>query len=194
MRFFTLDPNWVVALIDGALSVGKATSNQLWLSGLEQLQNPVVSGFLLRSAAVTSWPGLQITAYPTASQTPLTTLCLTPLAPAVLLGLFAGELAQLVLQEPSEGLHFGVDEIQPTPPTPGQYTKTLRSLGSSNPGTLLSTTATALVRNAGMNVLNIDGLANSIQSQLSPTTFTSAEFGMEMLQGVQLVTFNVEGQ
>src|ERR1700685_4299755 len=41
LRFFTVDPNWVTALIDGALSVGKATSNQSWLSGLEQLQNQV---------------------------------------------------------------------------------------------------------------------------------------------------------
>jgi hypothetical protein len=52
----------------------------------------------------------------------------------------------------------------------------------------------ASVRASGMNVLNIDGLANLIQSTLNPPSFTAAEFGMEMLQGVQLVTFNVQGE
>jgi len=191
LRFFTLDPNWILALIDGALSVGKATSAQSWLASLETLQNSVVSGFLLRSAAVTSWPGLQILAYQDTGQTvQLAPLVLQTLAPAILMGLFIGEIATLVLQEPTEGMHFGIDETNP----PGQYTKTLRSLSAPNEGQLLTTSVQASARTSGMNVLNIDGLANLIQSTLSPSSFTAAEFGMEMLQGVQLVTFNVQGE
>jgi hypothetical protein len=90
IRFFTVDPNWVSALIDGACSVGRAggmelrqdaAARQALLTaavqaafqlratalGLTAPQPttglPALSGFLLRSAAVGFWPNLQINGY-----------------------------------------------------------------------------------------------------------------------------------
>lgn len=144
IRFFFLDRAWTDALVQGALSVG--TANSIERAQLEQLYPQiepeidaherrirapggepllagtagVVTGFLLRSAAVAGWPGLHVRGYtsepaandedivPESHRARIKLLRLERLAPAVLLALFDGVPKVLHLEEPRQGIQFGV--------------------------------------------------------------------------------------
>ncbi|GIK95839.1 MAG: hypothetical protein BroJett029_00480 [Alphaproteobacteria bacterium] len=143
VRFFYLDRNWTDALVQGALSVGTLNSadraqleplygeirreldeeeRDVRMPGGEPVQRGtagVITGFLLRSRAVSGWPGMHVRAYsrevggdeeivPESHPNRLKLLRLERLAPAVLFALFDG-IPQLVhLEEPRQGLQFGV--------------------------------------------------------------------------------------
>jgi hypothetical protein len=82
----------------------------------------VITGFLMRSAAVSGWPQMDVRAYKkilpkdfdpskeTAHQ--LKTLRLERLAPAVMLALFEGIPEMVICEEPHHGIQFGVHEIK----------------------------------------------------------------------------------
>jgi hypothetical protein len=133
IRFFYVDPSWQDALLDGALSVGLATSRAAavqaaisqglkqgaWGAALgwraAQLGQPPPqpaprprAGFLLRSLLVSGWPGLAVAATRRAIPVPL--LRLEHLGTGVLLCLFDGVPDTVTLTEPQEGLEFGVDD------------------------------------------------------------------------------------
>jgi hypothetical protein len=143
IRFFYVDREWTDALIQGALSVG--TANSADRAQLEQLYGPVrneideeerlvrmpggeqvqqgaagtITGFLLRSRAVSGWPAMHVRAYrkemgpdneiiPESDPNRIKLLRLERLAPAVMLALFDGVPAVLHLEEPRSGVQFGV--------------------------------------------------------------------------------------
>ncbi|MFE9999691.1 hypothetical protein [Streptomyces avermitilis] len=133
-RFFFLDRNWTDAAVDGALSAGASTTRDrahlvarhgrirdavdasernVWIKaaqpGLSYDAEPVgtVTGFLLRSRAVSGWPGLRAQAFHEGQ--PVRPLRIERLAPAVLLALFDGLPTRVLVEEPHQGLQFGVD-------------------------------------------------------------------------------------
>jgi hypothetical protein len=133
IRFFYLDPNWIRAMLDGALSIGLGTSQQVALQAtltaeLEQkaaaaalsdraaaLGQPVpappngpTAGFLLRSALASGWPGLSVSG--TAGGAALALLRLEHVAPDVLLCLFNGVPDSVTFEAPHEALAFGVED------------------------------------------------------------------------------------
>lgn len=143
IRFFYLDRAWTDALVQGALSVGTVNTGDraqlealypairdeideqerlVRLPGSERRQlGPAgqITGFLLRSRAVSGWPGLQVRAYrreigndeaivPESSPDRLKVLRLERLAPAVLLALFDGVPEVVHIEEPRQGVQFGV--------------------------------------------------------------------------------------
>lgn len=143
IRFFSVDPNWLIALVDGALSVGAQTfrdtvatqamrepllravgSRTLTLrqrptpapapaSGAQPSPEPIppMTGLLLRSAAVSGYRSLQVRAFSdTNNGTPIPVLRLAELSPSVLLALFQGTPALVAIDEPREGLGFGVED------------------------------------------------------------------------------------
>jgi hypothetical protein len=85
----------------------------------------LMTGLLLRSALVSDWPGLEIRAYDTIYSPPdsppdapsLAVLRMDRLSSNVLLCIFAGPIRQVEINQPSEGLHFGVEPIG-SPPKP----------------------------------------------------------------------------
>lgn len=87
--------------------------------------DPVVwSGFLLRSAAVSDWPGLQVRAFAGAeTNVQLDLLRVDRIAPTVLMAIFNGSAARVELAMPSQLLHFGLKG------TVGAPTVTLRGIG-----------------------------------------------------------------
>ncbi|MGO1540548.1 MAG: hypothetical protein ACTHXB_02825, partial [Luteimonas sp.] len=140
-RAFYVDRNWQKALLQGALSVGVASSYEkafqqvlrqtllkeaeksalrrrntlLDIVGVEAEAGVQMSGCLLRSAAVSGWPGLEIKAFhggatksPGAGQrvidddrtAPLPVAWLTQLGPQVMLGLFGGLADWMEIDEP----------------------------------------------------------------------------------------------
>ncbi|HKE71048.1 MAG TPA: hypothetical protein VKB55_17430 [Nocardioidaceae bacterium] len=143
IRFFYLDRAWTDALIQGAMSVGTVNSSdraelakvyeqardevdeeerRVRLAGGEDVQQGpagTVTGFLLRSRAVSGWPGLHVRAYSVELEKPddeiipesdprrLKVLRMERLAPAVLLVLFDGVPAVVHVEEPRQGIQFG---------------------------------------------------------------------------------------
>ncbi len=145
IRFFYLDRAWTDALVQGALSVGTiSTADRVQLEavyphirdevdetertirtprGEERLQGAggTITGFLMRSRAVSGWPNLHVRAYSrdviaddvlttTAESDPnrMKVLRMERLAPAVLLVLFDGVPAVVHIEEPRQGIQFGV--------------------------------------------------------------------------------------
>ncbi|WP_461124409.1 hypothetical protein [Saccharothrix stipae] len=144
IRFFYLDRAWTDALVQGALSVGTVNSGdraqlatvydhvraevdeeerRVRLPGGEGVQQGpagTVTGFLLRSRAVSGWPGLHVRAYtaepasaddemiPESDPRRLKVLRMERLAPAVLLVLMDGVPAVVHIEEPRQGVQFGV--------------------------------------------------------------------------------------
>jgi hypothetical protein len=138
IRFFYVDPNWINALLDGALSIGIQSSRDALLHRLmrDSINRKVFSvmhnvrerrrgvkltkagsaanslaGFVMRSAAVSGWPGLEVRAFSDAARTkPITPLRLDRVSPSVLIGIFPEVPMALELNEPSEGLALGREE------------------------------------------------------------------------------------
>ena len=144
IRWFYVDRRWTDALVQGALSVGTVnTDDRLQLTerygeirdALDTAERNVrrregdpfmqgaagpISGFILRSRAVSGWPGLHVRAfkeeptegdgfdYPDNHPQRMRLLRLERLAPAVLLCLFDGIPKEVHIQEPRQGVQFGV--------------------------------------------------------------------------------------
>ena len=118
VRFFTLDPNWIAALVDGALSLGVQSSRDSWFQKLMPTIGPVqpyastVTGLVMRSAIVAGWPGLTVEAGTGTNgqdEQPSTLVRSDRLAPNVLLCLFAGTPDRIQLRLPHQGLHFALE-------------------------------------------------------------------------------------
>jgi hypothetical protein len=147
IRWFYLDRRWTDSLVQGALSVGTVNSDdrtQLTAqypgvrAELDREERNVrrgpgtprwvgdggpISGFILRSKAVSGWPGLHVRAFNIDPATPddakypdsgdptrLRLLRLERLAPAVLLCLFDGIPKVVHIEEPRQGVQFGFDD------------------------------------------------------------------------------------
>jgi len=214
IRFGYLDTNWLQAAEDGALSVGIATTldrtvqDPLTLA-LEQKVAPALpSGpigvFLLRSALVAGWPGLQVTA--TIAGVPLPFLRLDTIGPGIMLGIVSGMPDTITFTEPHEGLVFGVDDG-------GQIvTRTLNGTAIADGPSLTvfdplhPQAPSVAIRADGLQVLNIVATGTTPPPQppsvpvdllgaigqalnVPPSGIASAFLALQLLQGPELVSF-----
>jgi len=162
----------------------------------------LVSGLLLRSSVVGGWPGLKLEGYATPDDgknrvSVLPILRMERLAANVLLCLFSGRLGYLEVHEPAEAIHFGVD-LPDNPDDPkARLRKGLRAVVAKDgkqPGDALANVSVEVpLRNNGRQVLQIQKLAQCMQPLVGGTEFTSAEFALEMVEGVQKVAFTIGG-
>jgi hypothetical protein len=145
IRWFYLDRQWTDALVQGALSVGTVNSddrtqltaaypairteldaeerNVRRAAGSPRFGGSVdaISGFVLRSQAVSGWPAMHVRAFdvdPAGGDTVrikedlpgrMRLLRLERLAPAVLFCLFDGIPKVVHIEEPRQGVQFGFD-------------------------------------------------------------------------------------
>jgi hypothetical protein len=229
IRFFYLDREWTDVLVEGALSVGTITTldrdnlqalhasirdeidteeRRIRLAGADDDPGTgaagAISGFLLRSRAVSGWPAMHVRAY-NAEVGPddgavddndprrLRLLRLERLAPAVLFCLFDGIPQVVRIEEPRQGIQFGVDvapgdagtttatlplrnvlnatllsQEQPVPPPPLEVAVPFRR---GAPGVVH--VAELASRIAAQPATNVNALEGSVQS---------AEFALEMLR------------
>ncbi len=229
LRFFYVDQGWLSALIDGALAIGLGTSEasavQDLLSadlvamaqksalaaratalGLPTPPAPTgpTSGLLIRSALVTGWPGIVVAG--TLAGAPVPLLRVDIVEPNVLVAIFDGVPDTVTIEQPHEGLVFGVDDA-------GQIVmRTVNGPVITNGAEITiydpdaPTTAFVSLRAGGSRVLNVNtdpaypaqtppappvDLLGLMAQGLSIGTaaITPATFALQMVSGPDLITF-----
>lgn len=221
IRFFYLDRNWTDALQQGVLSVGAVTTRDRidvaarWaevrdaidaaehdlrakLAGAPPVTGDAeaVTGLLVRSRAISGWPGVAVRAYrrtaPETAGDPLSGLAemrllrLERLAPAVLLALFDGVPDQVHLEEPRAGIQFGVDEAPAA--EGGAITVALKDPATGKPVQQGGHDVAVPVpfRTGSPGVVAVSALVQALRTAdtggvLGPT-LGPAEFALQMLQ------------
>jgi hypothetical protein len=188
IRFFRLDHQWVDCLLDGAFSIGRTTKSD------QEVQPPAdaaaagesLSGFLLRSNVVSGWPGLLVDAFD-AGGLQLESRRTERLSENVLICILAGVVQQVDLHQKPEMLHFGFDVPDDQPDS---LCKTLRDDAGQEEGPTLTEIPW---RDAELRVVNVGGLASSIQQLTKLESFTSAQCALHMIEGVEKVTLRIKG-
>lgn len=229
VRFFYIDRDWTDMLVQGALAVSTSTTLDREhlqvlharlrdeIDSQERRQRLVgsdtpsrapadtVTGFLLRSRAVSGWPGLHVRGYSDevgpddgqiAEENPnrLRLLRLERLAPAVLLALFDGIPKVVHVEEPRQGIQFGVDLAPGADGTTGatiplRDVTTAVRLDKTVPQPAGDHSKGVPFRRGAPGVVHVTELASRIAQQpathveaLDGAGVQSAEFALEMLQ------------
>ena len=135
VRFFFIDENWINSLLDGALSIAAHSDRDVKTQervretfraqthiARQILRRQIIgapkpekvevgntqAGLLMRSAVVSGWTGLEITAYEDKDgKKTIDKVRMNKLAPDVMLVIFAGVPLRIDVSEPKEGLNFG---------------------------------------------------------------------------------------
>jgi len=160
-----------------------------------QASADVVTGFLLRSAAVSGWPHIDVRAYaddipeklnpsnPEVAAKQLVTLRLELLSPSVLLALFQGIPKLVYLEEPHHNVQFGVDTNRN-----GAYQIDLRDKGGDQVRTGVNPIPISVpVRSGHQRVIHVSALRRALHTQQAahptmPDQNGSASFAIEVLQ------------
>ena len=165
--------------------LGSTALNDSDLSGIR-------TGFLLRSAIVEGWPGIEVMAYSIQDKKkPLSILRMEHLSKDVLLCIFEGEFQKLELREPAETMHFGVDLGD------GKFTKKLRGLGVNKVGLGIEIPDVFVdvpTKNTDSRTLDVLKTIENIKSELQAhgefgKHLSSAEFAVEMVENAQMGEF-----
>jgi hypothetical protein len=149
-----------------------------------------ITGFLLRSAAVSGWPHMDVRAFDKVLPVPvdmadaktheLRTLRLERLSPSVLLALFEGVPKLVWCEEPHHGIQFGVHEVN------GKFTIFRRDAQANK--ILGSQDIDVPMRASGHRVIAIRDLQKNLQKAKTdgqsemPTQDGSADLAIELLQ------------
>ena len=119
--------------------------------------------------------------------TPLVRLRMEKLAPDVLICLFKGEVKTVDIHQKPEGMHFGLDA--PSDES-DKFTKNLRDLSGEGSEDLIIEDIPWRDRTEG--IVNISVMVEQMKNLLplsEGSKFTSAQFGLQMIEGVQKVRF-----
>ncbi|MGW2543598.1 hypothetical protein ACWC5I_22660, partial [Kitasatospora sp. NPDC001574] len=191
LRFFHVDRAWQEALVDGALSIGIASSLD---SDLTTLLHDVLtdlparlSGFLVRSRLVPGWPALRMRLY--AGGDELTVLRADTLGEDVLLVLADGVVDRLVVAEPPQGLHFGIQDGDVL------HLRNLKGdgIGTTLPGVRLTNVSSSYVH-PDTRVLDVAGIGGAITAALGSDHaqeggLSAAGWAIQMVKAAQQMTF-----
>ena len=220
IRFFYVDRNWTDALVEGALSAGTAnTSDRAQLAqlypairneideeerfvrepgGEPPQQGPAgqITGFLLRSRAVSGWPGIHVRAYrqevgpdnevvPESDPNRIKVLRLERLAPAVLLALFDGVPQVVHIEEPRQGVQFGVLLQAGSDPNQFNAFVTPRDVNTSRDAVGAPNQIPISFRPGSPGVLDLKRTAQAFQGAANThigTSIDGAKFALEMIR------------
>ncbi|MFF2743985.1 hypothetical protein ACFVVA_00425 [Kitasatospora sp. NPDC058048] len=190
LRFFYVDRAWQEALVDGALSIGIASGLD---SDLTTLLHDVLtdlparlSGFLVRSSLVPGWPALRMHLY--AGEDELTVLRADTLGEDVLLVLVDGVVDRLVVAEPPQGLHFGIQDGDVL------HLRNLKgdTIGTTLPGVQLTNVSSGYLR-PDTRVLDVAGIGEAITAALGDHAqeggLSAAGWAIQMVKAAQQMTF-----
>lgn len=231
IRFFYINRNWTDRAVEGALSVGGVTTQDRSLlqkaydvlrkavdeqerqvagdeRGTPKMQGEaeVLTGFLLRSHAVSGWPGMHVRAFRKAESSGTTAndkkgtevelLRMERLAPAVLLVIMDGVPDTVELEEPRQGIQFGVRPkasnsnhrfVPLRDPATGENMGPKKSSGDE------ITDVTIPFRKGSPGVIDLKVLRERMVKQDTGNklgdSLDSAEFGLQMLRYPYRQTF-----
>jgi hypothetical protein len=185
LSLFYVDPNWIEALLDGAMSIGRVQKTEKlfdevmtgqFSSFFDQkatsLNNPDtadkmdvkllnITGFLLRTDLVSGWRGVEIEAYDAVGK-PLPALRFERIDSDIFLGIFKGNVASVTITQPYEGLHFGFKKEK-------NFEKNLKNEDGSNKAVTDGTADVNQEINSEFikdRILNVAGLADVMQKKL----------------------------
>ncbi len=210
LRMFHLDHAWIEALVDGAFSIGRGIADDVALDAAyapavrtlayaarrHVRRNPEpagrrdadgtgeITGFLLRSAAVSGWPDATVIGYADERETGVPPLRSALLGTDVMLCLFDGVVRVVAIREPPGQLHCGAQG------KPGHLVTALREVTGPRPGQPYDPPREAAVpaRGDGRTV-QAAAAAENIATAVGLTAITSAEFALEIVKGVEEVVF-----
>ena len=167
-------------------------SSSLYLPSRPAPAEKQLCGFLLRSAAVTHWPHLIIEASSEHlakenqdQELPSTLSLVRPevISPGILLCLFEGDgIRTLDFHQKTEALHYGFDPSNDK----DVYTKRPRDKTGKNVD--VGSVQPRIVNGR----FDAAGYATDLKTPLGYTDFTSAEFALAMIAGVDRVRFIAE--
>lgn len=217
IRFFWIDPRWVDCLLDGAFSIGRLTTadyardRDLFTNVDPSLGE--ITGVLIRSNLVSGWPDLQVNGYDRqpdlqesiSSDHECPLLRMVRLSDTVLLCLFEGEIQTVDVHQKPEALHFGLDredsgldQNQDALP----YYKELRNSDGVESGDIFVSREDILWRPDSLpRIIEIAELATEIKTTITENpeleddgaSFSSAQFALQMIEGVEKVRFMTGG-
>lgn len=226
IRFFYVDRAWTDALVQGALSVGTiSTSDRAELEAVyphirqdvdtteRKVRRPdeevllqgnggTITGFLLRSRAVSGWPGLHVRAYSedvlpdnelstVAESDPrrMKVLRMERLAPAVLLVLIDGVPEVIHIEEPRQGLQFGIRLDPKAPPTQQRAKVKVRVEATGKPvppetDFVAANSVDVPFRRGAPGVLNIKRLKERLEAKpaVASDGMDPKDFALQMLR------------
>ncbi|MGB0525937.1 MAG: hypothetical protein ACPGJS_23355, partial [Flammeovirgaceae bacterium] len=116
IRFFQVDELWIEALLDGAFSIGRVPYKD---QGTHKKDQVIMSGFFLRSEAVSGWPDLLVDGYGALphpdnldsevalSSNKLQLLRKEKLSESLMICLFEGIIQTIDIHLKPEAIHFG---------------------------------------------------------------------------------------
>ncbi|MGF6885076.1 hypothetical protein ABIA39_003349 [Nocardia sp. GAS34] len=184
IRFGYIDPDWVRAAVDGALSVGVGHALDADLNALAaEVQAPPKCVVLIRSALIPNWPRTIITAF--RGEETVEPTHRTLFGSDVLMLLYPSVIDRFTLAEPPQGLHFGIGDVGTVElrhltgqigypmgefPVPAGFGRFLRAAG---------------------DVLDIQAkLLPELAAAHGLPTLSSAQFALQMIKAPQLQTFS----
>nr|BFD89219.1 hypothetical protein KitaXyl93_05790 [Kitasatospora sp. Xyl93] len=189
IRFAYIDPAWVRAAVDGALSVGVGHALDADLNALATGGGPVPTcAVLINSSLVPNWPKAVVTAYKG-------TEVVEPVREAVFgteirLSIFPELIDRFELAEPPRGLCFGIGDVG---------TIELREITGDRIGHPMGEFPqpagfARFLRPGGRDVLNVDGPGDALVPALSRAhgvaRISSAQFALQMINAPQAQTFS----
>jgi hypothetical protein len=193
LRLFYLDKNWTNALLDGALSIGIHSERDLLLqqamnniirqetnkklapqtTNHQVIQLGTISGLIIRSAIVSNYKGLEITAFED-DETPVNTLRIERLASNILFVLFDTIPTKIEIKAPSESRILAIinNEIplRQLENEVGKITDTVFKVENKH------------FKNVEKRVLNITALQQSIATEFGKNQLSPSEFGIQLIQ------------
>ncbi|MEW2354905.1 hypothetical protein [Spirillospora sp. NPDC029432] len=220
LRVFRIDAAWVDHLLDGAFAAAERSSTdrkalkKLRASYLERssTRRRPGSGILIRSQLVSAYPEMRVSvsgeqADGSAAAAGEVLRC-DRVAPDVLLCLFDGLPGRIVLHEPMQGLHIGVQTSEDRDGEDGRKhwvgLRTLMATGGLQPGQAVSPSKPVEIpyrsaKGAGATVLNINdgaaGLATVVAKALDAehkpegiTRLSPAHLALQMVQSPETAT------
>ncbi|MFK0288878.1 hypothetical protein ACIQU6_00125 [Streptomyces sp. NPDC090442] len=191
LRFFYVDPAWVRAAVDGALSIGVGHTMDADLNALaRQVPAPPACGVLLRSGIVANWPKTVYTGF--RGNSPVEEAHRAHYGTNVLMLLYPQVIDTFAMAEPPQGLHFGFGDLG---------TIELRKISGPDIGMPMGEFPEdpgddrfgRFLRPGGHDVLNVAGSGDPLVPALAEAhgvaDLTSAQFTLQMVKAPQLQTF-----
>ncbi|WP_433261530.1 hypothetical protein ACQPZF_27075 [Actinosynnema sp. CS-041913] len=187
LRFFVVDRQWVESLVAGARDVGVHTAVDVAADAALTAEvdaartgQRAAAGVLIRSALVRAWPVFDLLA--TASGAPVIELRRDHPAPDVLLCLFGEVPDEVVIREPGQGIHFGIDHgdvislrgLDPGPTLGYPLERSFPDEGTVFDDHLRPAAGTP-------DVLDLRGIVPALAQALDRDDLTPAEFALQLV-------------